>query len=155
VSSRGAIGRRGDLAAAVSGTTRLLRYARNDAGAGGRHVLFLSREPRDANPDHSRKVKRNLQRRHVILTGDWQFWIQYGESRISTRDGVLTSDNPSGSHWTNVSAMLMRRGWFPSKLAPTSGLKHSILIWARPWKYGRHIKFPTSNGASIAGTVTS
>src|SRR5215472_12467076 len=61
-------------------------------------TLHLSvREPRDTNPDHSEKVKRNLRRRHVVLTGDWHFWVQYGAWKISTRDGVLTSDDPPGS----------------------------------------------------------
>jgi hypothetical protein len=55
------------------------------------------REPMNASPDNSSKVKRNLQRRHVTITGDWHFWVQYGEWKISTNNGVLTSDDPSGS----------------------------------------------------------
>ncbi len=55
------------------------------------------REPIAASFDRSDRIKRNLSRRHVVVTGDWHFWIQYGEWRISTSYGVLSSGDPSGS----------------------------------------------------------
>jgi len=57
------------------------------------------REPIAASPDTSLRIKRNLQRRHVDVTGDWHFWVQYGDWRISTANGVLTSDHPWGSEF--------------------------------------------------------
>ena len=55
------------------------------------------REPIVVRPDSAESVRRNLQRRHVDITGDWHFWVQYGDWRISTRNGVLTSDHSPGS----------------------------------------------------------
>lgn len=55
------------------------------------------REPILVRPDSAERVRRNLQRRHVDITGDWHFWVQYGDWRISTRNGVLTSDHSLGS----------------------------------------------------------
>lgn len=55
------------------------------------------REPIPPNPDRSEKVRRILQRRHVTVTGDWHFWVQYGDWRISTPNGALTSDHRPGS----------------------------------------------------------
>ena len=57
------------------------------------------RDPTVASPSTSRKVRRNLQRRHITVTGDWHFWVQYGDWTISTADGVLTSDHPWGSEF--------------------------------------------------------
>jgi hypothetical protein len=57
------------------------------------------REPISASSDSSEKVKRNLQRRHVTITGDWHFWVQYGDWKITTADGVLSSEDPSGSRF--------------------------------------------------------
>lgn len=57
------------------------------------------REPMTARLDSSEKAKRNLQRRHATVTGDWHFWIQYGDWRISTSHGVLTSQHPPGSEF--------------------------------------------------------
>ena len=55
------------------------------------------REPVEASPERSETIRRNLRRRDVIVTGDWHFWVQYGGWRISTGDGVLTSDDPAGT----------------------------------------------------------
>ena len=55
------------------------------------------REPIVPNPDTCGRVRRNLQRRHVDITGDWHFWVQYGEWRLSTDDGALTSDDSPGT----------------------------------------------------------
>jgi hypothetical protein len=51
------------------------------------------REPIVANPQHTARVRRNLARRRVYVVGDWHFWIQYGEWKLSTADGVLESRN--------------------------------------------------------------
>jgi hypothetical protein len=55
------------------------------------------REPIVASPDSLARVRRNLKRRGVYVTGDWHFWVQYGEWKISTADGVLQSCDPIGS----------------------------------------------------------
>jgi hypothetical protein len=55
------------------------------------------REPIVARPESSRRVRRNLQRRHVDVTGDWHFWVQYGDWKISTVEGILTSNHGPGS----------------------------------------------------------
>src|SRR6266478_1567630 len=55
------------------------------------------REPIVASPDSLARVRRNLQRRGVYVTGDWHFWVQYGEWKISTADGVLQSCDSIGS----------------------------------------------------------
>jgi hypothetical protein len=55
------------------------------------------REPIAASSDCSERVKRNLKRRHIVVTGDWHFWVQYADWTISTPDGVLTSDHRPGS----------------------------------------------------------
>jgi hypothetical protein len=55
------------------------------------------REPIVPNPDTCGSVRRNLQRRHVDITGDWHFWVQYGEWRLPTDDGALTSDDSPGT----------------------------------------------------------
>ena len=55
------------------------------------------REPIVASPQSSAKVKRNLNRRRVDVTGDWHLWVQYGNWKVSTADGVLQSRDPSGS----------------------------------------------------------
>jgi hypothetical protein len=57
------------------------------------------REPIVARPSTSGRVRRNLQRRHITVTGDWHFWVQYGDWKISISDGVLTSDHPWGSEF--------------------------------------------------------
>lgn len=33
----------------------------------------------------------------MTISGDWHFWVQYGDWRISTAEGVLTSDDRPGS----------------------------------------------------------
>ncbi len=33
----------------------------------------------------------------MTLTGDWHFWVQYGDWKISTAEGILTSDDRPGS----------------------------------------------------------
>jgi len=55
------------------------------------------REPIAASWDSLEKVKRNLQRRRVTVTGDWHFWVQYGDWKISTSSGVLTSGHLQSS----------------------------------------------------------
>jgi hypothetical protein len=57
------------------------------------------REPIVPRPSTSGKIKRHLQRRHITVTGDWHFWVQYGDWKISTAGGVLTSDHPWGSEF--------------------------------------------------------
>jgi len=58
---------------------------------------LVVREPIVPSLDHSDRVTRILRRRRVDVTGDWHFWVEYGDWRISTADGVLTSDDPPGS----------------------------------------------------------
>jgi hypothetical protein len=55
------------------------------------------REPITASPDSSERVRRHLQRRRVFISGDWHFWVQYGEWKLVTADGVLGSNDPPGS----------------------------------------------------------
>ena len=57
------------------------------------------REPITPSPDISGRVRRNLLRRHVAVTGDWHFWVQYGDWKITTTDGVLTSGDAPGSQF--------------------------------------------------------
>src|SRR6266436_2543807 len=55
------------------------------------------REPIVPSPNSLPRVRRNLKRRGVYVTGDWHFWVQYGECRISTAEGVLQSCDPISS----------------------------------------------------------
>jgi len=55
------------------------------------------REPIAASPDSPARVRRNLKRRGVYVTGDWHLWVQYSEWTVSTFDGVLSSQDPSDS----------------------------------------------------------
>jgi len=54
-------------------------------------------EPIIANPDASDRVRRHLKRRRVFVSGDWHFWVQYGDWKLATADGVLDSNDPPGS----------------------------------------------------------
>lgn len=58
---------------------------------------LVVREPIVPSADTSGRVRRNLQRRHIDVTGDWHFWVQYGDWKISTSDGTLTSEDRPGS----------------------------------------------------------
>jgi hypothetical protein len=55
------------------------------------------REPIVPSAGTSGKVRRNLLRRHVDITGDWHFWVQYSNWTVSTSNGVLTSCDARGS----------------------------------------------------------
>jgi hypothetical protein len=54
-------------------------------------------EPIVPSPDSSERVRRHLKRRRVFLSGGWHFWIQYGQWKLATADGVLESNDPPGS----------------------------------------------------------
>lgn len=54
-------------------------------------------EPIVPSPDTSERVQRHLKRRRVFVSGDWHFWIQYGQWKLATDDGVLDSSDPPGS----------------------------------------------------------
>jgi hypothetical protein len=55
------------------------------------------REPIVGNPSHTERVLRNLRRRRVHVVGDWHFWIQYADWKLSTADGVLESKSSVGT----------------------------------------------------------
>lgn len=55
------------------------------------------REPIEPRASRSPKVRRNLMRRGVYVTGDWHLWVQYGDWVLSTFAGALTSEDPAGS----------------------------------------------------------
>jgi|GraSoi2013_115cm_1033766.scaffolds.fasta_scaffold22514_2 hypothetical protein len=55
------------------------------------------KEPIAASPDSPPRVRRNLKRRGVYVTGDWHLWVQYGDWTLSTSDGILNSEDPPGS----------------------------------------------------------
>jgi hypothetical protein len=55
------------------------------------------REPIAPRASRSPKVRRNLMRRGVYVTGDWHLWVQYGDWVLSTFAGALTSEDPAGS----------------------------------------------------------
>lgn len=111
------------------------------------------REPIVPNPDTCGRVRRNLQRRHVDITGDWHFWVQYGEWRLSTDDGALTSDDFPGTPFDECLRDLEDSGSLPSSPAPANGLVRSALIWAGAWKSGRLSKSRTISGVSTVWTV--
>lgn len=55
------------------------------------------REPIITSPGSPDKVRRNLQRRHIDVVGDWRLWVQYAEWKLTSRYGVLTNNDPDGS----------------------------------------------------------
>lgn len=55
------------------------------------------REPIAPRHSTSTRVRRNLKRRGVYVTGDWHLWVQYGDWTLSTSDGILNSEDPPGS----------------------------------------------------------
>jgi len=55
------------------------------------------REPISPKSASSPKVRRNLRRRGVYVTGDWHLWVQYGDWILSTSCGVLSSDDDPDS----------------------------------------------------------
>jgi hypothetical protein len=54
-------------------------------------------EPIIASPDASERVRRHLKRRRVFVSGDWHFWVQYGNWKLVTADGFLDNNHPPGS----------------------------------------------------------
>lgn len=55
------------------------------------------REPIAASSDSPPRVRRNLNRRGVYVTGDWHLWVQYGNWMLLTSGGVLNRGDPSDS----------------------------------------------------------
>lgn len=55
------------------------------------------REPIVPSSDSPPRVRRNLMRRGVFVTGDWHLWVQYSDWMLSTSTGVLNSENHPGS----------------------------------------------------------
>ncbi len=51
------------------------------------------REPIVPRAATSERVRRHLRRRHVSVVGDWHFWIQYCDWKISVSDGSCDSEN--------------------------------------------------------------
>jgi hypothetical protein len=47
------------------------------------------REPIEAKPERSARVRRQLARRRVHIVGDWHLWIQYSDWKLSAADGSL------------------------------------------------------------------
>jgi len=62
----------------------------------GRPHLSVT-EPIIARPDSDERVRRHLKRRRVFVSGDWHFWVQYGDWKLVTADGLLGSNDPPGS----------------------------------------------------------
>jgi hypothetical protein len=55
------------------------------------------REPVVRRLEHSVRVQRSLSRRRVFIVGDWHFWIQYSDWKLTTTGGVVGSESPVGS----------------------------------------------------------
>ena len=55
------------------------------------------REPVSVTLDHTARVLRNLRRRRVYIVGDWHFWVQYSDWKLSTAGAILEHRSPIGS----------------------------------------------------------